>query len=198
MALPTIIFNNSTGSNTAASGAGPSTALSGSQARTPTSGGTRLGLFDATDLSGVLVDGSAVVYCAQASARKFSKVTAVKNTQQVTTGNTTAASAVVTGIGSTSGMAAGDLVTITNAGGPGVVHYSYILTVDSATQITLVTAAVSASTGATITCPRQMTCSDTWLVATNTAWAIGGKRKDFETTNAHSKQLFVDAVAGWT
>lgn len=80
MALPTILFNTSTGSDTAASGAGPSTALTGSSASTSGDGLT-VTLDGSPDLSGVATDGSHVIYLADttAGARNFGKITAVDN-----------------------------------------------------------------------------------------------------------------------
>lgn len=80
MALPVILFNSSSGSDTAASGAGPSTALTGSNASTSGDGLT-VTLDGSPDLSGVATDGSAVIYLADATAgaRNFGKITAVDN-----------------------------------------------------------------------------------------------------------------------
>lgn len=76
MALPTIIFNSSTGSDTAASGAGPATALTGSSASTSGTG-LVVTLDGSPDLSGVATDGSHVLYLADstAGARNFGKIT---------------------------------------------------------------------------------------------------------------------------
>lgn len=80
MALPIILFNSSTGSDTAASGAGPSTALTGSSASTSGDGLT-VTLDGSPDLSGVATDGSAVIFLndTTAGARNFGKITAVDN-----------------------------------------------------------------------------------------------------------------------
>ncbi len=63
MAYPTIIFNATSGSDTAASGAGPSTAVTGSSA-TVNGGdpGTVLDLDGTPDLSGVATDGSGAIF----------------------------------------------------------------------------------------------------------------------------------------
>lgn len=85
MAFPTILFNNSTGSDSAASGAGPSTALSGVDAET-VNGSPDVDLSgDAPDLSGVATDGSAVVWVATNSGIQFNKITAVNNTTKIVT-----------------------------------------------------------------------------------------------------------------
>lgn len=77
MALPTITFqNDSGGSDSAASGAGPGTALTGSAA-TVTNGSGSITITDAVDLSGVAVDGSAALWVKTASGRQFTKITAI-------------------------------------------------------------------------------------------------------------------------
>lgn len=77
MALPTILINSATGSDTAASGAGPGTALTGSSASTD-GAGTTVTLDGSPSLTGVATDGSHVIYLADstAGARNFGKITA--------------------------------------------------------------------------------------------------------------------------
>lgn len=77
MALPTILVNSATGSDSLASGAGPGTALTGSSASTNL-GGTVVTLDGSPDLTNVAVDGSHVIYLADttAGARNFGKITA--------------------------------------------------------------------------------------------------------------------------
>jgi len=75
VAFPTIAINSGSGSDTAASGAGPSTALSGSLAATHTN--TTVNITDAVNLSGVAVDGSAVLWVNSSSGRQFSAITAI-------------------------------------------------------------------------------------------------------------------------
>lgn len=84
MTLPAIILNASTGSDTAASGAGPATALSGTAAATAASTLVTLSV-DSPDLSGVATDGSAVLWVGSSSGRQFSKITAVNNVTKVVT-----------------------------------------------------------------------------------------------------------------
>lgn len=75
MSLPTITVNNSTGSDTAASGSG-GTAISGTGASL--NGTTTVDLSaDTPDLSGVPTDGSGVLWCDTTSGLQFSKITAV-------------------------------------------------------------------------------------------------------------------------
>ena len=76
MAFPTITFNASTGSDTQASGAGPSTALHGlAGAHTNGSASTTIQLPASTDLSGVATDGSHCLWLNTAAGRQFSKIT---------------------------------------------------------------------------------------------------------------------------
>lgn len=77
-ALPVVVFNNSTGSDTAASGAGPATAVSGTAAaHTGGISSTTITLTNTPNLSAVLADGSAAVWLDTPSGRQFSKITAV-------------------------------------------------------------------------------------------------------------------------
>ena len=77
MAFPVILIDSATGSDTAASGAGPSTALTNNAAATNVAG-TTVTLNAGTVLTGVAVDGSAVIYINDTVAghRRFSKITA--------------------------------------------------------------------------------------------------------------------------
>src|SRR5882762_753979 len=83
MALPTVAINSS-GSDTAASGAGPVISLFGTAAATAASTIVTL-LVDNPDLSGVATDGSAIIWIGSSSGRQFSKITAVDNTVGVKT-----------------------------------------------------------------------------------------------------------------
>jgi hypothetical protein len=78
-AYPVILINDSDAgsSDTACSGAGPATALTGSSASTD-SGGTVVTLDGSPDLSGVATDGSHVIYLndAAANARRFAAINA--------------------------------------------------------------------------------------------------------------------------
>lgn len=85
MAYPNIVFNNSTGSNTQASGAGPTTALHGTGASTTASANTVNLSVDSPDLSGVATDGSACLWVQSSSGRQFNKITAVDNGTKVVT-----------------------------------------------------------------------------------------------------------------
>jgi hypothetical protein len=89
VAFPVIIFNASTGSDTAASGAGPATALSGTDASTDGTG--LIVTLPNQNLDNVATDGSHALWIDTASGRQFSKITAKANsggpTAQVTVAN---------------------------------------------------------------------------------------------------------------
>lgn len=78
MAFPVILVNSATGSDTAASGAGPGTALSGAATASTDATGLIVTVAATTDLTNVAVDGSHVIYLADATAgkRNFGKITA--------------------------------------------------------------------------------------------------------------------------
>lgn len=86
MALPVILVNSATGSDTAASGAGPGTALTGS-AGVSAGDGLSVTLDGSPDLSGVATDGSHVLFFNDTTAgnRNFVKITAVNNGTKVVT-----------------------------------------------------------------------------------------------------------------
>jgi Right handed beta helix region len=78
VALPVILVNATGGSDTQASGAGPSTALFGTTDASTDATGLIVTLTAGTDLSGVLTDGSHVIFLndTTAGARNFGKITA--------------------------------------------------------------------------------------------------------------------------
>lgn len=84
MAYPNIVFNNSTGSDTQASGAGPTTAVFGTGASLSSSTSVNLSA-DSPDLSGVATDGSACLWVLTSSGRQFSKITGVDNGTKIVT-----------------------------------------------------------------------------------------------------------------
>lgn len=84
MALPTILFNNATGSDTAASGAGPGTALTGAGASLNSTTAVDLSA-DSPDLSGVATDGSAVLWVKTSSGQQYAKITNTNNGTKVVT-----------------------------------------------------------------------------------------------------------------
>lgn len=78
MALPVILVDSATGSDTQASGAGPSTALFGTTDASTDGAGTTVTLTAGTDLTNVATDGSHVIFLNDATAgnRNFGKITA--------------------------------------------------------------------------------------------------------------------------
>lgn len=86
MAFPVILVNSATGSDAAASGAGPATALTGSSAST-NGAGTTVTLDGSPDLTNVATDGSAVFYFADSTSgnRNFAKITGKDNTAKTVT-----------------------------------------------------------------------------------------------------------------
>ena len=86
MAEPTLTYDAAGGSDTAASGAGPSTAITGSNAA-HTSGiaKTVITLTNSPDLSGVATDGSHAIWLGVSSGRRLSKITGVDNSAKTVT-----------------------------------------------------------------------------------------------------------------
>jgi hypothetical protein len=82
MAYPTVKFNSSTGSDTQASGAGPTTALFGTNA---SFAGSVWTLDGSPDLSGVAVDGSHVIWANTTTGRQFFNITAKDNALKTVT-----------------------------------------------------------------------------------------------------------------
>lgn len=77
---PVILFNSSTGSDTAASGAGPATAITGTAAaHTNGSATTTITFTNSPDLSGVATDGSHVLWLDTSSGRQFSRISTVND-----------------------------------------------------------------------------------------------------------------------
>lgn len=93
MATPTILVDSATGSDSAASGAGPATALTGTNASftgTP----SVVTLDGSPDLSGVDTTGLHCLYIVTSTGRRFSKITAVDNSlKKVTVEDTLAGTA---------------------------------------------------------------------------------------------------------
>lgn len=103
MARPTITYNASTGSDTAASGAGPATAVTGTGAAYSgdgAGGGTQtiITLTNTPDLSGVATDGSAALWLNTASgARHLFRITAVNDGADTVTVHTAPDTAINSG-----------------------------------------------------------------------------------------------------
>lgn len=87
MALPTILVNSATGSDTAASGAGPGTALTGAAGVSAADGLSVDLSADAPDLTGVAIDGSHVLFFndTNAGSRNFAKITGADNGTKIVT-----------------------------------------------------------------------------------------------------------------
>lgn len=168
----------------------------------------RIGFFEASapDLSGVLTDGTHVLYggIATAGQRNFSSIAAVKNTQQTDTGAVTSATATLI-ISNTTGYSVGDILKVAGAGAAGADLYSTILTVDSSIQLTLNDNAGTTAGAGAVTNPKQVTLTASQGVntgATDTAWAIGGKRASIGGTTSvkllENNGSNGDAMPGWT
>jgi hypothetical protein len=199
MALPVILFDRENGADgAAASGAGPATAVTGTQARTRSSSSQRVGFFGTIpDFSGVSNLGDHVTYLATSSGRKFFAVAAssvVKDTNQSTTGDTTVSSTTVINVGSTTGMSPGDIVRLANAGPSSADLYTELVTV-SAGSFTVLDAPSATLSGISIICPKQLTHADVATLTSDTAWAIGGKRQNLNGTG--SDRVPIDARPGW-
>lgn len=82
MATPTVVIDNSTGSNTAASGAGPATALTGTAAAFAASVVT---LDGSPSLAGVATDGSHVLWLKTSTGRQYFTITAKDDTLKTVT-----------------------------------------------------------------------------------------------------------------
>lgn len=80
--LPVVLFNNATGSDTAASGAGPGTAITGTAAaHTNGSATTAITFTNSPDLSGVAQDGSALLALyTGGGVRHYTRISTVDNT----------------------------------------------------------------------------------------------------------------------
>lgn len=214
MPTPIIQIDSATGSDTAASGAGPGdgttsgTAHSGSNGRTRSAASQlRFGLFGyTTSISDVLTNGSHVIYMNTSTAgqRKFSSIAGTKNTRQTVTGAITSGTAVLTVTDST-GMSVGDVIKVVGAGAAGVDLFSTILTVDTGTQVTLNdNASTTVGPTATVENPRQVTLTSGEGVNQGTAdctWAIGGKRAALLSSSSanllDNNSSSGDAMSGW-
>lgn len=199
MAYPVVVFNNSTGSNTQASGAGPGdgttpgSALYGSVGGSTS--GTRFGFWDgdSLDLSNVATDGSHLLYIPSSTTRRWTRILGKKDTYQNFTCDTTSGSNVLTNVSSVAGLSVGDFIDSTEISLSGE-----IVSIDSvAMTITLPFNAGFTQSGVNYKCPKQVTCEESFNLSSG--YAIGGKRQDFETSNTHSKLLFGtnNWKAGW-
>jgi hypothetical protein len=86
VAQPVILFSTSSGSDTAASGAGPIPAISGTNAAHTGGSNTNVVTFtNSPNLSGVSSNGSAVLWLKRASGRQYYKITGVNNSAKTVT-----------------------------------------------------------------------------------------------------------------
>jgi hypothetical protein len=209
MAYPVILVNNSTGSDTDASGAGPTTALSGSAAWQYTwsgSGSEYYAYFtDGSDLTDVAVDGSHVLFFDDTTAgrRAFARISSKVNTGLSTTGDMTALSGLIINT-SANGYTSGGIVMIEGAGSGGTDLVSKVTGILDTTRVNVDPPAGTSVTTANIAVYRCVRLTEQLQTSTTTAmaWAIGGKRASIGSTS--SKRLFDnnsnpgDAMPGWT
>ncbi len=117
MAFPVISILNSSGSDTAASGAGPATAKTGTAATSTST--TNIDITDTVDLSGVSTAGDAVIYWIDTTAghRRFARITNVTGGPSGSTWHITldANSPVTSGVGPISWAIGGVRASLTSA-----------------------------------------------------------------------------------
>lgn len=196
MPYPSVRFNLDTGSDLySASGAGPATAISGTQARNrePVAA-DRWGFWETSppDLSGVATDGSAVLVVNTPSGRQFSRILAVKDTNQATTGY--ASASTVSSMGSVEGLTVGDVIKIVGAGPAGADLFTTIGLVGS--DYIYINDNVTTSMTTDVVCPRQVRVEQSFSgVSADKGWAIGGKLRD---PVGPAIQVFADLGPGWT
>jgi len=182
MAKPTILFNNASGSDTAASGAGPATAVTNTDG---SFSGTTVTLPNA-DLSGVATDGSHILWLKTSSGRQFFTITA-------TSGSGTAGAAVT--------------VTETPAGTTTARTYAIggkRKTLDNTDSRTLFVVTNGAKPGWTIQLEDDQTISSAIPVAAlgDTTTGMIVLQGDSESTrrvvtNSANAAIFNDALGGW-
>ncbi len=208
-AFPVLLVDSATGSDSAASGAGPASAVTGTKGRTRnTASQTRVGFFEASapDLSGVATDGSHALYIAIATAgqRNFSSISAKKDTEHTGSDAAITTGTAVLVVGSTTGWTAGDVIKVAGAGAAGVDLYSTILTVDSGIQATLNDNAGTTVAAAAWVNPKQVSLTTGQgfnTGTTDTSWAIGGVRAAIGSASSlkliNNNSGVGDAMGGW-
>ena len=166
--MSTIVVDNSgAGSETQASGCGPTTAVYGTNGRVVTGLATRV-LFSLSSELAAGVAANDVLYLGTGSTnRRFSKIT-VARTDYVTTSCSWTADDTQVGVGSISGINVGDVVLV-NSG-------YYNVSVVSASTITCDGLDQSSSYSGTLVRYSQVTVEDSMTVGSGYTWAIGGKR----------------------
>lgn len=206
MATPVILYDSSTGSDSAASGAGPATAVTGTKGRTRnTASMLRVGFFEASppDLSGVLTDGSHVLYIAIATAgqRNFSSIASTKNTQTIDTLVAAVNGSPTIADTATGNYTVNDVVQVTDGS---TTIYSTIASLSAAVSITLADNWTGSTGNVTVTNPRQvgLTASQGLNTGTSdTTWAIGGKRLTLDSASStkltDNNTAAGDLMPGW-
>lgn len=184
MGYPTILVNSSSGSDSEASGAGPSTAIKGSKARVQASatGALRVGFFDASvDLTSLwssgapagagddaVTDGEDALYVVDSVAgnRNFDQITSVKDPYDGLdnfypdtpwTCDTSVGSDTISNISDTALMNEGDIIMIEGAGPLGADLYTTINSIVNSNTITINDTASLEVFGANLYLPAQCT-----------------------------------------
>jgi hypothetical protein len=208
-AFPIIYVDSTDGaaSDTACSGAGPATAITGAFASTSVGDSTSIGFFDGgTSLSNVAVNGSHVLYVADATAAhvNFTKITGKIPNRVSTTGhiNIVTDATLVTGLETTDPMTIGQVILITGAGPAGADLFTKIATIPGGdTTVTIEDEASTTVDDVIVIAAPTVTVgvgySDAQVYAN---WAIGGVRATIGGTV--SRKLFNngtygDALPGW-
>lgn len=208
MAFPTILIDSATGSDSTASGAGPSTSHNGSTGRTRNSSGMlQFGLFGyTTDISDVVISGSNVLYAAISTAgqRNFSAIIGRKNTRETGTDAAIVSGTTALTVGSTTGWTNGNVIKITGAGAAGADLYTTVTILTGTTATTADAAGTTVGPSAAWENPKQVSLASSQGMntgTTNTAWAIGGKRASLGSSSSlkliDNNSSSGDAMAGW-
>lgn len=199
MAYPVILFDRDLGSDSLASGAGPVPALSGGSGINHADSISKWAIYDsgAPSLSGIALDGTAVLRAFTASGRQFSRITSVKNTVQTTYGDATASSATITNVGSIAGMSVNDPIRISGTEIGGTDLYTTIESFGGSGPYTIALKNAVGSTNydTTITCPKYVQVIESLMAQTAIrSWAIGGYLLEPE----GSARAFTEILAGWS
>ncbi len=209
MAYPVIKFAVG-GSDTEASGAGPTTALFGTDARTINSAGEVVVFFIGTkDLSEVATDGSHAVYLniSTAGQRNFSSIIGKWDNNPIIfsdTGSIAATSTDMT-VADSSIYTTGSVYVVAGAGPAGVGFYGRVASKPDAVTVRFSAAADTTVVAAVVSQPDQVTLGAGEGLntgGTDVSWAIGGKRATL-TSGTNSRKLLNnngaagDAMGGW-
>ena len=195
MVKPVILFNADEGAllEKNASGAGPTTAITGAGAKSALYGSDIYFFDESPDLSGVATDGSHAIRINSATGRMWTGITAVDNVNIAVTGDISASSNHVTDTDTTL-MSVYDTVRIAGAGVAGAAFYTYVTTIVSGTAFDIYGTASTTVNDAAISIPKHVTPASSMSVTAPSDWAIGGKIKTF----IGGLQLWSDILPGWT